>query len=201
MTSADDLFGGIEGNTPLADEERQGLIPALATRAELNEWESENILVARRWALTPRQLKRHDPLTDDYLRRLHRKMFDHTWRWAGTFRGTERNLGLPVHQLATEVRVLLDDARYWLEHATYTSDEIAVRVHHRLVFIHPWPNGNGRHARLLADVIIARQGSPLFTWGAQAELTHPGSARTAYLAALRAADAHDFAPLLTFARS
>jgi Fic-DOC domain mobile mystery protein B len=197
----DDLFDAGEGNTPLSAEERAGLIPALATRTELNEWERENILLARRWALAPRQLKRYDALTEDYLRRLHRKMFDGTWRWAGQFRVSERNLGLPVHQLTSATRDLLDDARYWLAHQTFVIDEIAVRVHHRLVSIHPWPNGNGRHARLLGDVLAVHHGQNVFSWGRHANLVTPGSARGGYLAALRAADHQDYAPLVRFARS
>ena len=199
---ADDLLDELDDTTPLAPDERDELIPAtLATRADLNEWERENILGARKWALATRQLRRHDPLTEDYLRRLHRKMFDHTWRWAGRFRTTERNLGLPVHQLVPAVRDLLDDARHWLTHETYDADEIAVRVHHRLVVVHPWPNGNGRHARLLADVLIARAGRPPFGWGREMDLTMPGRARREYLGALRATDANGYAPIVAFARS
>ncbi len=128
-------------------------------------------------------------------------MFDRTWRWAGSFRTTDRNLGYPPHQLASAVRDLLLDARHWVAHRVFDEDEIAVRVHHRLVVVHPWPNGNGRHARLLADVMVAQAERPGFTWGRTMDLAQPERARREYIAALRAADANEIAPLVTFARS
>lgn len=198
----DELLEEPDDATPLTANERHDLIPAtVATRADLNEWERENILIARTWALTPRQLARHDPLTEEYLRLLHRRMFDRTWRWAGSFRTSDRNLGYPPHLIAPAVRDLLQDVRYWIDHRVFDDDQIAVRAHHRLVVVHPWPNGNGRHARLFADVMNARSKRPQFTWGRVMDLTHAGSARRAYIAALRAADANDFAPIIEFARA
>jgi Fic-DOC domain mobile mystery protein B len=187
-------------NTPLSPEELADLIPSLATQAELNEWEYENILEARAWSLAERQVQRQDPLTEPYIRELHRRMFNNTWRWAGTYRKTEKNLGIPVHQIREMLPALLADARYWIEHGTYDLDEIAVRVHHRLVVIHPFPNGNGRHARLLADIIAVKNGRAEFGWG-RSDMVAPGPARDAYLRALRAADEGNIQDLLTFARS
>jgi|SRR5579859_635440 len=189
-----------DGNTPLTPEELADLIPNLATKEELNEWERENILGARRWALSDRNVKAPDTLTDDYIRKLHLRMFDQTWKWAGTYRKTEKNIGVPVHQMRERLGALLGDARYWIENNTYSPDEIAIRFHHRLVFIHLFPNGNGRHARLVADVLAVRLGRPEFTWGAK-DLIKPGEAREKYLQAVRAADADDLKPLLDFARS
>ena len=189
-----------DGNTPLTPEELADLIPNLATKEQLNEWERENILEARRWALSDRNVKTLDPMADDYIRKLHRRMFDQTWKWAGKYRQTERNIGVPVGQMREMLGALLEDVRYWIENNTYSPDEIAIRFHHRLVSIHLFPNGNGRHARLVADVLAVRLGRPAFTWG-QRDLIRPGEARESYLQALRTADNGDINPLLDFARS
>lgn len=188
------------GDTPLSPEELADLIPSLATREELNEWERENILAARRWALAERNVRSSEPVTDAYIRKLHRRMFDQTWKWAGTYRKTERNLGAPVHQMQEMLGALLGDVEYWIKTRTYPVDEIAVRFHHRLVSIHLFPNGNGRHARLIADVVAVKLGSPSFTWGRR-DLIKPGEAREAYLQTMRLADAGDIEPLLKVARS
>ncbi|MEI6105875.1 MAG: mobile mystery protein B, partial [Opitutae bacterium] len=160
-----------------------------------------NIHAARLWAMRKTVLRRSDLLTDTFARELHRRMFNQIWRWAGKYRTSDRNLGWEWPRIPEGVRALLDDARFWDEHATYPVTEIAVRLHHRMVVIHPWPNGNGRHARLLADILVAARSSPALTWGAQLDLVQPGQARTQYIAALRAADQNDYQPLLAFASS
>lgn len=184
-------------NTPLSPDEQAGLIPDLTTKEELNEWERENILSARKWALGTRS---RDPFTQTYVRELHRRMFDQTWNWAGTFRQIQKNIGVPFHEIPERLENLLRDARYWAEHKTYSRDEIAVRLHHGLALIHPFPNGNGRHARFMADVVAARLGEPTFSWG-PSDLVQAGETRNAYIAALKAADAGNMNLLLTFARS
>ena len=127
-------------------------------------------------------------------------MFDGTWRWAGRFRATERNIGVAPEQIGPQLRNLLDDTRYWLQHGTYALDEAAARFHHRLVAIHCFANGNGRHARLLTDVLLADHGAAPFSWG-RGDLVRAGGARNRYLAALRAADGGDLGALLAFVRS
>jgi Fic-DOC domain mobile mystery protein B len=189
-----------DGNTPLSSEEQADLIPNLAAREELNEWERQNILEAYVWALAANNLRRRDPLVEPYVRDLHRRMFDQTWKWAGVYRTTEKNIGVPHYEIREQLAALLGDARYWLDHKTYFPDELAIRFHHRLVFIHPFANGNGRHARLMADVLARRQGRPVFTWGGT-DLVKAGGFRARYLHALRAADGHDIGPLLAFART
>ena len=189
-----------EGNTPLSADERADLLPNLANQEELNEWERQNIVEAYAWALAPNNLRRRDPLVEPYVRDLHRRMFDQTWRWAGAYRTTEKNIGVPSAEIREGLAALLGDARYWLEHETYSPDELAVRFHHRLVFIHPFANGNGRHARLMADVLAQRQARPGFAWGS-GDVMRAGDFRQRYIEALRAADAHDIGPLLAFARS
>jgi len=190
------------GNTPLTPGELAELRPSLTTKGELDEFERSNILEANRWAFNPRVLKREDPFIEPYLRQLHRRMFDQTWKWAGRYRKTNNNLGIPFHQIMNGIAAILGDIHYWLENGTFDIEEIAIRYHHRLVWIHPFPNGNGRHARLLADVIAVKNGRERFTWGLK-ELKEIGPARTEYIRCLKAADANNdgVRELLNFARS
>jgi Fic-DOC domain mobile mystery protein B len=194
------LFAAEDGNTPLTPEEQADLIPNLATREELNEWERQNILEAYGWALDAKNIGRQDALTEPYLRELHRRMFDQTWKWAGRYRTTEKNIGIPFYQIQESLAALLGNARFWLDNQIFAPDEIAVRFHHRLVFIHPFSNGNGRHARLMADVLARRQGRPVFTWGGT-ELVKAGDFRRSYIEALQDADQNEIGALLKFARS
>ena len=168
----------------------------------MDQFERSNILEANRWAFNPRVLKREDPFIEPYLRQLHRRMFDQTWTWAGRYRKTDKSLGIPFHKIMNEIAAILGDLHYWLENKTFDIDEIAIRYHHRLVWIHPFPNGNGRHARLLADVIAVKNGRERFTWGLN-ELKETGPARTEYIRCLKAADVNndDIRGLLNFARS
>jgi len=189
-----------EANTPLSPEEQADLIPSLATREDLNEWERDNILRGSQWALSERQISRLDPTKEPYIRELHTRMFDQTWKWAGTYRKTDKNLGVPVDEIRERLAQLLGTAAYRLGHKSYDVDECAVRFHYELVVVHPFPNGNGRHARLIADVVAVKCGRPQFSWGGK-ELTAPGEARNEYLSALRKADQGDLAQLLKFARA
>lgn len=185
------------GTTPLDADERASLMPGhIATQGELNEWEQLNILHGEGWARS----QRREILDEQFLRRLHREMFGETWRWAGRFRTSDKNIGVDWLRIGVEVKNLLDDIRFQVELGTMPPDEIAVRFHHRLVAIHPFPNGNGRHARLMADLLAERLGRPRFTWGG-ANLIDANATRQRYIAALRAADGRDIAPLLAFARS
>ena len=136
------LFTTGDGNTPLSPEEQAGLIPNLTTRHELNEWERQNVLEAYAWALDPRSVRRRDSLSESYVRGLHQRMFNQTWTWAGRYRSTEKNIGIPHHQIRDSLAGLFGDVRYWLENRTFPPDEIALRLHHRLVLIHPFANGN-----------------------------------------------------------
>ena len=193
------LDAGGDGNTPLSPEEFVDLIPNLATKEELNEWERENILRAREWAISDRTGPM-DVVSDEYVRKLHRKMFDAAWKWSGEYRRTEKNIGVPVQEIREMLVSLFGDVRYWIQNKTYPPDEISIRFHHRLTFIHPFPNGNGRHARLIADVLVMKLGCVAFTWGS-ANLVKHGEARAKYVESIRAADRGEIQPLLTFARS
>jgi len=195
---ADPLFDDDDdANTPLTAEEREQLIPSYITlRHELNEAEQVNIGRALRWAAT----RKREVVDQDFLSELHKRMFGDVWRWAGEYRTTARNIGIDAFRIAVEVRQAVDDARYWIDHQTYPPDEIAVRFSHRLVAIHPFPNGNGRFSRLVGDLVARQLGQPPFTWG-RANLVDPGETRARYVEALRAADNHDYGPLLAFSRS
>lgn len=195
---SDPLFSPEHPNETLLDpdERRQLLLPHIATRAQLNEAEQENIADATAWAFA----RRRDVLKESFLLSLHKRMLGQVWRWAGTIRNSDRNIGMAFHQIRPQLRLLIEDAGYWLENGTFPPDEIAVRFHHRLVLIHPFPNGNGRHGRLAADLLAVRLGQARFTWG-RVNLVEPEETRRRYIAALRAADAHDIRPLLDFARS
>lgn len=193
----DPLVPTDDAGTPLTAEEREGLIPAYITlRSELNEAEQRNILEAEEWAFA----RRRDVLDERFLDRLHKRMFGNVWRWAGTRRRTAKTVGVDAYRIPMELRQLLEDARYWIAQGTYGPDEIAARFHHRLVWIHCYPNGNGRHARLAADLLLAQLNRPRFSWG-NANLADAGEVRQRYIEALRAADAHDYQPLLAFVRS
>lgn len=186
-----------EAATPLTPEERKALIPTYITlRHELNEVEQIGIADADRWAFS----RSRDVLDEAFLKRLHQRMFKGVWRWAGQFRKTPRNIGIEAWRIEQDLHQLLDDVRYWIENETFAHDEIAIRFHHRLVFIHPFPNGNGRFARLTADLLAVRLGRPRFTWGS-GNLVATANLRRNYVTALRAADGHDIGPLLIFARS
>lgn len=194
---SDPLLQEDDAATPLTAEEREGLIPSyISLRRELNEAEQANILEAEQWAFG----RKRSVLDERFLTNLHQRMFGRVWRWAGKFRLTERNVGVDPYRIATDLRQLLDDCRYWIEHCTYPPDEICARFHHRLVAIHPFPNGNGRHARLATDLLLTALGQPRFSWG-RTNLVNPGETRQAYVAALRAADGRDIKPLLDFVRA
>jgi Fic-DOC domain mobile mystery protein B len=191
----------IDGQTPLGEEEKDGLlIPTIATRGELDEFEQQNIEQAVQWTLG-RSFNPETVLTEDFIRMVHKRMYADVWAWAGKFRKTNKNIGTDKWQIPAELRYLLDDIRYWHENNTYPPDEIALRFKHRIVSIHCFPNGNGRHSRLMADIIIEKiYRQPVFSWGA-ANLSSEGEVRAAYLKAVKAADQGDYSLLLAFARS
>ena len=186
-----------QGATPLDADELASLIPGhITTQSDLNEWEQLNILKGDKWA----RKQRNEILSETFLRQLHQKMFGETWKWAGEFRRSDKNIGVDWLQIGVELKKLLGDVQYQIQYSAFPADEMAVRFHHRLVVIHPFPNGNGRHARMSADLLVERLGRPRFSWGSQS-LIDANDTRKRYIAALQAADARDIAPLITFARS
>ncbi len=188
-----------QGATPLDPDEMNGLIPFhISTQGQLNEWEAANILKAENWLFSTSH--HGNFLTIDFIKLLHTKMFDDTWKWAGNFRSTEKNIGVSPYKITTELTHLLEDVRYQIINHSFPVDEIAYRFHHRLVVIHPFPNGNGRHARLMTDLLLVRAGQSRFSWGKQ-KLEPEGPVRKQYINALKKADAHDYSLLAEFVRS
>lgn len=187
------------GATPLDPDEVEGLLLShITNRKELDRWEQDNIAEAETWAL---RRKPKDLLSVDFVCRLHKRMFATVWKWAGEFRRSGKNIGVEFWSIGPALKNLLDDVKTWIELNGYPPDEIAARFHHRLVSIHLFANGNGRHARLMADLLLVHLLSrPRFTWGRES-LAQAGECRQRYIAALQAADRHDYAPLLAFVRS
>lgn len=200
------LFDEPAGATPLDSDDATGLIPTwIATRGDLNDVEQQNIGRAVAWASSRNGPKSHESLmTEPTMCDLHRRMFGDVWKWAGHYRRHDTNVGshwpyiqMQVFDLVADVGAQTVD----VEALPWSADELSVRFHHRLVLIHPFPNGNGRHSRLAADLLVAMLGRPVFTWGAR-DLGAAGDARRSYLAALRHADRSlDYEPLVAFARS
>lgn len=200
-TPVSDLFQEPRNSTPLEPQERQGLIPSWVThQRDLNEAEQDNILKGAAWAARRRNLNVQTLLSVKFMQDSHRRMFGDVWTWAGNFRQSERNIGVDAYRIPQELLGLLSDVRYWIDRHSYDPDEIAIRLHHRLVAIHPFPNGNGRHARLIADLLIEKLGHKPFSWGG-GSLRSIGEIRTLYITALKAADRHDIRQLLDFART
>jgi len=194
-------FAYIEGQTPIDEEEKEGLlIPSITIREELDEFEQLNIERALEWTLM-RKFKTEDILSESFVKELHLKMFDSVWKWAGKFRTTNKNIGIDWPLIAVSLRQQLDDCIFWIEKKTFPEDEIAVRFSHKIVCIHCFPNGNGRHSRLITDVIISHIfGRPVFSWGSS-DLTRQGEVRKQYIRAVQQADEGNILPLLKFARS
>jgi len=191
----------IDGQTPLDEEEKEGLlIPTIATRGELDEFEQQNIEQAIQWTLG-RSFKPEVVFTEQFIRNVHKRMYAQVWAWAGEFRKTNKNIGVDRWQIPIELKYLLEDVNYWHENKTYLPDEIALRLKHRMVSIHCFPNGNGRHSRLMADIVIEKvYKQSVFSWGA-ANFSDESKIRTTYLKAIKAADKGDYNLLLAFARS
>jgi len=188
-----------DGATPIDPDEAEGLLLThITTRGELNRWEQDNIIDALTWL---DKTKPTDILNERFVRELHRRMFGSVWDWAGRFRKSDKNIGGPWSQISTSIKDLFDDTLLWIELQDRSPDEMAVRFHHRLVSIHPFPNGNGRHARLMTDVLLENVlGRPIFTWGSE-DLARAGDDRARYMAALRAADGQDYELLERFVRT
>lgn len=190
-----DIFEADDNSTPLTAEEKDGLkLKWITLRSELNEAEARNIAQAQVWLMSN---KNKDFCSDTFLRELHKKMFGDVWKWAGTYRTSERNIGVAPYQIPMKLMQLFDDVNFWIENKTYSNREIAVRLHHKLVQIHPFPNGNGRVSRLMADLVLEKlEGTKLY-WG-NTNLVNVSEIRSTYIAVLRKADAGDYSDLLEF---
>lgn len=194
-------FQYIDGQTPLDEEEKEGLlIPTVTTREELDEFEQKNIEEAILWVLT-KKLKKETIFTEKFIRDLHKKMYGSVWKWAGNFRQSNKNIGIDYWKISTELKMLLDDALFWIENKNFPEDELAIIFKHRLVSIHCFPNGNGRHSRLMADIIISKVfGQRVFSRGGD-NLSHETNAREIYIRAVKLADRGNYSELVKFSRS
>jgi len=191
----------INGQTPIEEEEKEELkIKTISTRGELDEFEQANIEKAIEWSLKSNPT--HEKiLTIAFIKEVHKRMFSDVWGWAGTFRKSNKNIGVDKFQIELELRKLMDDCKFWIDNNTFPEDEIAIRFKHRLVKIHPFPNGNGRHSRLCADILISKGlKKKTFTWGSK-NITNQGDTRTKYLNAIYEADKENIDPLIKFART
>jgi Fic-DOC domain mobile mystery protein B len=191
----------IDGQTPLDEQEKDGLrIASITTREELDEFEQLNIEKAIQWTFG-KKLKTEQLFSEKFIKDLHKRMYGEVWKWAGTFRTSEKNLGVKNYQIAIELKQLLDDAVFWKENNTYKSEELAIRFKHRLVSIHCFANGNGRHSRLMADLIMEKlYKSKFFSWGS-GNLVKANETRSNYIQAVRKADNNDIEHLIFFAKS
>ena len=190
----------IDGQTPLDEDEKDGLlINSISTRGELDEFEQQNIESAIQWILT-RKFKNEQIFTEAFIQDLHKRMYGKVWSWAGKYRRTNKNIGVDKLQIPIDLKALLDDAMYWITNEVFPPDEVAIRFKHKLVSIHCFPNGNGRHSRLMADIIIEKiYNQPVFTWGG-ANSSNENDIRDKYLRAIKAADKGEFSLLLEFVR-
>lgn len=191
------IFETDDNSTPLTEEEKQQLkVKWITTRTELNELEAKGIADAEIWLL---KTNKKDILNETFIKTLHRKMFGEIWKWAGTFRTTERNIGAAPYEIQPKLKILLDDTKFWIENNTYSKKEIAIRFHHRLVQIHPFPNGNGRTSRIMADLIMRSFGHNGLDWG-NGNLTEISKLRAMYISALQEADKGNYALLIDFVK-
>jgi len=191
----------IDGQTPLNEEEQNGLlIPSITTREELDEFEQLNIEKAIQWTFG-KKWKAEQLFTEKFVKDLHKRMYGEVWKWAGAFRESEKNLGIKSYLIPSELKVLFDDAIFWVQNDTYSPDELAIRFKHRLVSIHCFSNGNGRHSRLMADLIMEKLfNATFFSWGSS-NLVKATETRKAYIKAVKMADKQDLQPLIVFAKS
>lgn len=191
----------IEGQTELDEEEKEGLlIKSITTREELDEFEQQNIEKAIQWTFT-RKIKKEQLLSEKFIRDLHKKMYGDVWKWAGQFRSSEKNIGVKNYLISIELKTLLDDCLYWIDNNTYQQEEIAIRFKHRLVSIHCFSNGNGRHSRLIADLIMVKIfENTFFSWGGN-NLVQRTDTRAIYIKAVKLADNSEIQSLIAFAKS
>jgi len=193
-------FEYFEGQSPLDEDEKEGLlIKTISTKEELDEFEQANIQEAVEWSIRTK-ISREQLLSEDFILFIHKKMFNEVWEWAGTKRKTNKKIGVDKTQISIELQKLIDECNFWIDNKTFSPEEIAVRFSHRLVKIHLFPNGNGRHSRLVADLLISKVfNKPVFTWG-HSDLSKNNSIRKEYLEAIHKADNDDYKPLMDFAR-
>ena len=190
-----------DGQTPLDDDEKEGLkIKSITTQGELDEFEQLNIEKAVEWTIHTK-LRPEKILTEKFIKDLHKRMYSDVWKWAGEFRKTEKNIGIPWTKIGIELKILLDDSKYWIDNKTFPPEEIAIRFKHRIVSIHCFPNGNGRHSRMMADIIMESIfGEEIFSWH-QSNMVKANETRKKYISYLKEADNGNYNNLIEFAKN
>ena len=190
-----------DGQTPLDDNEKEGLkIKSITTQGELDEFEQLNIEKAVEWTIHTK-LRPEKILTEKFIKDLHKRMYSDIWKWAGEFRKTEKNIGIPWTKIGIELKILLDDSKYWIDNKTFPPEEIAIRFKHRIVSIHCFPNGNGRHSRMMADIIMESIfGEEIFSWH-QSNMVKANETRKKYISSLKEADNGNYNNLIEFAKN
>ena len=190
-----------DGQTPLDDDEKEGLkIKSITTQGELDEFEQLNIEKAVEWTIHTK-LRPEKILTEKFIKDLHKRMYNDVWKWAGEFRKTEKNIGIPWTKIGIELKILLDDSKYWIDNKTFPPEEIAIRFKHRIVSIHCFPNGNGRHSRMMADIIMESIfGEEIFSWH-QSNMVKANETRKKYISYLKEADNGNYNNLIEFAKN
>ena len=190
-----------DGQTPLDEDEKEGLkIKSITTQGELDEFEQLNIEKAVEWTIHT-NLKQERILTEKFIKDLHKKMYGDVWNWAGEFRKSDKNIGINWTQISIELRSLIDDTKYWIDNNTFSQEEISIRFKHRIVAVHCFANGNGRHSRIMADIIMESIfGKEIFSWN-KSNMVKANSVRKEYIDALRKADNGNISPLIKFAKS
>lgn len=190
-----------EGQTPIDEDEKSGLkIKSITTQKELDEFEQLNIEKAVEWTIYS-NFKTEKILSEKFIKDLHKKMYGDVWKWAGEFRKSDKNIGIRWTQIGIALKNLLDDTKFWIENKTYSPEEIAIRFKHRIVAIHCFPNGNGRHSRMMADIIIESIfGQDAFTWN-RSNMVKADETRKNYILALKEADNGNINPLIEFAKN
>lgn len=191
------------GATPLNADELKGLlIDTISTQAELNFAEQQSIIESSKWIYSTNH---KNILSDIFFRKLHRKMFESIWDWAGIYRASEKNIGIEPYKIAGEIKKLCDDCEYWIKHNTFDWPELAARFHHKVVWIHPFANGNGRFARILTDILLKEHRQLLLSWGRNTfngdDFMSESKLRAEYIASLREADNKKFQRLIEFIKS
>lgn len=190
-----------DGQTPIDEEEKAGLkIKSITTQGELDEFEQLNIEKAVEWTIHA-NLKSKNILSEKFIKDLHRRMYSDVWNWAGEFRRSEKNIGIKWTRISIELKKLIDDTEFWINEGKMSAEEIALRFKHRIVSIHCFPNGNGRHSRMMADIIMESIfGKDIFTWH-QSNMVNANTTRKQYISALKKADKGDIKPLIDFAKN
>ena len=191
----------VYGQTPLEEYEKEELlIKHITTLKDLNEFEQQNIEKAIEWIMG-KTFTVENVLNEGFILNLHKKMYEDVWKWAGKYRTSNKNIGVDKLQIPICLYQLNEDCKFWIENQTFEPDTLAIEYKHRIVKIHPFTKGNGRHSRLMADIIIEKLlGRELFTWGG-VNLSQMSNVRKRYIDSIFEADKGNIIPLVEFARS